>query len=590
MEHINVYITGPAEVGKSTCVNAFTGQYISQQATAEKLTFIINNNDNDSNNTSISESNIFRTSSKLLQNINGSEIHLYDTVGITSEFTKDVKSEESVVDIKNDKNADIICFMFDLNNFMQDFDINMFLITQSLKSRDDVFTICILNKCDSVIYSAEGSYMMNDGDGSKFNEIKNLISAHTSIKNIYPLCAKESLLFSAGSNGCFTTQYDKCKFTSENNVDNKLIQYGLTNFANIINMYIATFYNDIINKHVYNDIRLKSSLGQINKLIEHISRLRTDGINIHTDTTVNAIVEFLQKHMTKFLPKDIDFNQLASEQTKYQTLNDLLEEKTGVNFEFQSRLKDVINKSEVTYYETILKNTCDINAIEFLYNKKLLSKDNFNNIMTQYINELNCSDLITAIYKVTNKDAELLYLMLDNFLKKFTQYVIFFQNYTQNNNMFEYLRIKLCSVHKKHYDNYVNEMSFATFQNMKITYTNLVENILSHIEDNDIFSKKSTINLSKKYEPISSESDVSLNSFESHEDNIMQLHNINELHNTVEIDENTSYDMHNSHNMDNVNVSNNKHQEQIYSHSHSKKRNNKSKHQQSYGGVSHAYK
>jgi GTPase SAR1 family protein len=483
MENLNVFIIGLENAGKSTITNALIGTTLSKINTAKEHSFVVSGKYKESNMTQNEDEIIWKIpqyeNSLLPKKLT---ITIYDSVGVIDK----AKKHSTVVDFINNKSqcCDLLLSIFDINTFEEKQKKHLELLKSiSNKMTDPCLHICVLNKCDSLVF-LDSEYLMDANELEKFNKYKKVLNDH-GCKNVVPMCAKKSMLFSAGMNGFFEKdqeKYNKLCYQSEtqHGVDGLLVKYGLKNLSNMISSFVSEKYDSIVNKHVLSDL-LYCNSHDPTILINIISRL----IN-NNDEHINFVVQQMYDMMDTIVPtelKNIEESNIVK--ASFENLSYVFKEKTGCELIFSDKIDKVVYKMRKTHHLMKLKEKWNYESTEELYKMGELDKVIFFESVKTYITEDNIDTFVVYILMSTNYDQEYFYYTLSAFLEKFPVYIVLFKTaYPFTHSFFELIRLQLLDKYGGNYENSIKIIGLDVnkFNNMRHTFYNIVNKTVYQIQ------------------------------------------------------------------------------------------------------------
>lgn len=519
MEYINIYFAGLPGVGKSTTINSLTGTQISKKNTTKQLDFEIDPTYN-GDIIKINNGNTFYRTPRYDTSFFLKEwvMCLHDTVGVSHDV---VKKDKTVFSFKKEKykECDILCFVFDINTFEEKWTENekiMFEMTERMRDKntrdlkDHTFCVCILNKCDSLIFRGSTPFM-NNSDNEKFNKCSELLKKNK-YNIIVPLCAKDAGFYSAGCNGFFDSDnenFAKVKYTETieaNGPEKLLIKHGLKNLVDVINNFITSNKDHIINKHILHELKEIYCKCSFSELTEYILKLKTLDIDIY----IQEIIEIVKNGMNSMIPKKMDNkdNALAL-RNSVDEFQSVFYQKTGIKLDILDEINNLINQMETDEYLSNLKKEWNIEHFSKLYKMDKLDRTIHYESFKNYITEQNFAKLLIYILIETKCDPEFIFDSFDAFLSKYPGYIILFKNSDPfSDTLLELVRINLLLKHGNKYICEVAKIGFdvgllnkmkKVFSNIKLLYNSQMlqfeefeENNSNNIDENESNQKIDT--------------------------------------------------------------------------------------------------
>ena len=260
MEPINIIITGFPNAGKSTITNSFTGTTYSKVNTQKITDFSMGTFDTYTSSENINQLIDERMPIKLPYPINCQLSHdwnysMSDLVGASIDNNKKLKlGSKNIKYIKEHKNlTDIIIVVFDINKFDDDMENNLELlkiVSENVSNPHKL--IVVLNKCDKVVVTEVNTTFSDKEDYDKFKRYEEFLKLN-GYNEVFPLCAKNSSIISAGDNNALTEEYEKEHYINErlhSDSATLLTRSGFNNIVMSINDFLASNKDRLINKHV----------------------------------------------------------------------------------------------------------------------------------------------------------------------------------------------------------------------------------------------------------------------------------------------------------------------------------------------------
>jgi hypothetical protein len=515
--NVTIALIGYEHVGKSTIINSFIGNKISKINTINESYFNVGSydpEDYDSSEQIVTNIEEFKQSYlKFPEHFSLETKYNYTFIDIPGITGSNIAKDKHFKHLKcNLNHIDIIFVVFDINKIvgnLNEYSELLKIIVNTKKLNDNEYIRStnttmynlIINKCDSLLGFHEGKPIFNNQEEEYNAQIAIQLANEYNFKSPLFLCAKDTLLFSAGKNNNLDEK-DKVKYDRLHDGNMSLYEkIGFKNITDSISTFIESNQTKIKNKHIYFDIihyfnqnKLKNvdlsnidlsnidlsnfelsniDLSNIDYLYQQMSEINFNSINqdhfrTHLeDIILEKLTEIITENFTNICLSN-DQNIVNELRTKIDIFKQLYFTKFDKNLN-SSEIDDKINNIEIKYNMNIFSNTFNIDAFKYLYNNKRMNHELFCKELKKNISNSNICTIICEISKcIDMRDPSYLYDIIDVYMEQTKETKSTFYNALLNHftNIFQSdsLHFKfIASQIKLKYSNSNDKVNFSDF-------------------------------------------------------------------------------------------------------------------------------